>query len=225
MENRTNIIFIAVLAALIFSGIAGASFFSWQNQPSILPIAPPFAVKPLPPPAPTQNSISSPDLSNWHRTFYKPYPLVVTKSRGKFELTSVSIGQRTVLDFPIMDLRNMSSSYPKDTLINAVELSFKVTFDATMISDCSGMTVVDFRRITNDGDYLISNNGNNQYWLPGCRPNSTVYDQKVIFVVPEDENEFTFTTGNVEESVTRFFILKKEANGDVSLRFIEKPVF
>lgn len=210
-KNKIN--WLHILIAVIFMFLIGKVILDWQNPqgPIIRPI--------------NNTSIEKDNKKNLSETtpekiikqtslitknFSSPYPLLWQEAwSGKetidYALTKVSLGKRTAPP----GLQKTSGDYYKaNEEIFALTLYFKVK-----TSNWNGPGALcikpSLRRLINEeGDLLPPDNQDfySANMKMGCAgPNRTYSDQEVIFVVPENEKEFTFTTGgksNIFFSVT-----------------------
>lgn len=226
MNQKKKIIIVAavVIAAVMFATILIVA----KKSTIILPASPNQAVSPQPnlpqpttvePPAPLAEPV--PLKVN----FQYPYPVSWEEGGAKFSLTGVSLGEIDAPSNPNVQpqtyswLENFNATsgdkhYQIGEKIYALTLILKITTDASYSNhDCLS---VDLRRVLNEeGDLAQANSPT--FALPnGCiaAPNATYANQKLFFVVPDSEKEFTLTTGG---NSNIFFSVKLTPEGKLNI--------
>jgi len=141
------------------------------------------------------------------KNFSYPYPLSWQENNINFDLIGVSLGQTPAPS----RLKNSSGGYYKEgEKIYALTLILKIKSPQTYTS----CVLMNLRREINElGDMASPNN--EQFYFPdtgGCMPkkDETYSDQGVIFVVPESEKLFTFTTGGQSKIFFTVQVLENE---------------
>ncbi len=157
--------------------------------------------------------------------FNEPYPLVELQNQTTVSLTGIYLGSFIVgkeyLDItntPILLKSNSGSEerYDFGNEVYGLQLIFKISSGASYCDTRSN-----FRRyIPESGDLIGSNNLGQQFYRGSCDPNTSVFNKKLTFVVPEEDREFILTSGG--ESPT-FFKITALPDKSLSFEKIETP--
>jgi len=158
----------------------------------------------------TDGDGSGSGLSQISKQFSYPYPISWKQNGIDFFLTGVSFGKTLAPE----KLKKASGDYYElGEEVNALILIFKI-MNTQNKYECANLNI---RRVVNEeGDMVVPNT--DQFHLPGSggcmMENNTFYsNQKVIFVVPEDEKSFTITSGGTSNILFTINVL--EADGIV----------
>lgn len=143
-------------------------------------------------------------IAIYAETKYKePYSITWEDEYARLAITEISLGQRK-LEVGVLDLDTDSiytTNYKPGTVVNGLVFKISITTKNNEEAECIGMNL---KRISEGGDILRANT--RQFRFPdtngcGAFPNTTYNSQEVLFVVPEGEKEFLFTTGTTPLSV------------------------
>jgi hypothetical protein len=153
------------------------------------------------------------------KNFSSPHPLAWQEAwnNGKqtvdYTLTKISLGKRTA---PPQLKKPSGDYYETGEEISALTMYFKIKTNNW--NDSSALCIKpSLRRLINEAGEL-SPPDNQEFYSSGmkmnCAGSNKIYlDQEAIFVVPENEKEFTFTTGG--KSNIFFSIIN--SNGNLNL--------
>lgn len=175
--------------------------------------APPQAV-----PAPSSSAPVSPKPALKSAYFTYPYPLTWTENADEFALTGVTLGEIDAM--PDMINGSTGQPYPNGAKVYALTLVLKIS-----TGDSQMCLPVNMRRVINEAGDLAQPNtaaygfldvrgGNIQDQLRCPAPNSVFDNQKVVFVVPQTDTQFTFTTGG---SSNIFFFVSVQNDGTLKV--------
>ncbi len=145
-------------------------------------------------------------------SFSYPYPVSWEEKNVKFSLTKVSLGK---ISAPFNLSKLSGGKYNTGEEVYALVLYLKINTSKMNSSQCIPLNI---RRLINEeGDLLAPNT--KQFYFPdsgGCiaMPNKTYFDQKIIFVVPEQEKEFHITTGG---QLNMFFTITVLENNNLKV--------
>lgn len=143
-------------------------------------------------------------------SFAAAYPVTWEESGIKFFLTGVLIGKIKAPAYPYYSpnpyqprppsylKKSSGGTYLVGEEVHALVLKLKITFPVISGRNSIACPSFSVRRVVNEeGDMVAPNHS--QFFLEsgGCQgtPGVTYFDQPVIFIVPEGEKDFLFTTG------------------------------
>jgi len=211
--HRQKILICALaVAVILLLGIMIILFIRGRVEENITIEQPPAGSAPAanaPPPA-----SSTPAAALKSAYFALPYPLTWMDGADGFDLTGVTLGEINAMP----DIANMGTGQPyaQGTKLYALTLILKISTG----NSASCLSVNMRRVVSEEGDLAQPNTtsydfpdvrgGNIQDRLRCPAPNSTFDNQKIVFVVPQTDKEFTFTTGG---SSNIFFFVTVENDG------------
>jgi|GEM_PF-3400237 len=158
----------------------------------------------------TDGDGSGSGLSQINKQFSYPYAISWKEDGIDFFLTGISLGKTLA---PERLKKSSVDYYSSGEEVNALTLTFKIT-NAQNKYECANLNI---RRVINEEGDMFSPN-TDQFHFPGSggcmMENNTSYqDQKVIFVVPENEKSFVITSGGTSNVLFTINVL--EADGIV----------
>ncbi len=145
--------------------------------------------------------------------FAYPYPVSWTEDEVNFSLMGVTLGERMVGNLPVFNAS--SGAYRKaDEVVDALTLYLKISNPTNDYKDV-GLTI---RRLLNEeGDMTPPDTLQFQFSTSGgaqLGPQESYDNQEVVFVVSEDDTQFTLTTGG---NSNIFFFVTVEDDGTLKV--------
>jgi hypothetical protein len=221
LRRQKMLICALAVAVILLLGIVIILFIRGRVEKNIIVEQPPASPAPAatntPPPAspPTENTSYASYFSSY------PYPVTWTEGGDEFDLVGVTLGHMAVT--PDMVNGSMGGQpYPSGTKIYALTLVLKISTGNSQMCLPVNMRVV----ISEAGDLGLPDT--TSYDFPDVRgpqvkgycpaPNSTFYNQKVVFrasqMMPPTTMQFLLTTGG---SSNVFFFVTPQSDGTIKV--------